>query len=82
MTDPTPAVASLQSQYLTSRAEAAECRSTADRFIARAAAADQTADSLAAAITSLGGDVPTYPAEPEQEPAEDPPDDVAAAETA
>lgn len=78
MTDPTPAVASLQSQYLTTRAEAAECRSTADRFVARAAAADQTADSLAAAITSLGGEIPTYPAVPAQEPAEDPPGDATA----
>lgn len=70
MTETNPAVATLQAQYLASRQEASECRSTAAQFESRATGADATADSLAAAIASLGGETPVFPPEPDPDEAE------------
>lgn len=69
MSEPNPAVATLQAQYLASMQEASECRSTAAQFEARAASADATAGSLEAAIVALGGDVPVFPPEPDPDEA-------------
>lgn len=77
MTDTNPstgAIASLASQYVASRGEAASARQAAEMFTDKAVRADATADELANAIVALGGTVPEFPPviiEPEvDEPAE------------